>query len=120
MEQSMRDVCADFGPDLREFNGGAEHVYLVGFPLTAAISRPVNNPTGVSYRRLRQKSPDPHRRYRRAKRSGRGHTSPGRSAAPRSLSCASTSNSRTIPPDRLTSGRPHHRPEGQAHWRPYW
>jgi putative transposase len=35
MEQSMRDVCAE----LREFNGGAEHVHLANFPLTAAISR---------------------------------------------------------------------------------
>ena len=54
----MRDVCADFGAELREFNGGAEHVYLVGFPLTAAISRLVNRSKGVSYRRLRQEFPD--------------------------------------------------------------
>ncbi len=68
----MRDVCADFGAELREFNGGAEHVYLVGFPLTAAISRLVNSPKGMSSRRLRQEFPDLRRHYWRTKRSGPG------------------------------------------------
>jgi putative transposase len=36
----MRDVCADFGAELREFNGEPEHVHLlVNFPPTVAISR---------------------------------------------------------------------------------
>ncbi len=68
----MRDVCADFGAELREFNGGAEHVHLVNFPLTVAISRLMNSPKGLSSRRLRQEFPDLRRHYCRAKRSGRG------------------------------------------------
>jgi putative transposase len=65
----MRDVCADFGAELREFNGEAEHVHLlVNFPPTVAISRLVNSLKGVSSRRLRQEFPDLRRHYWRAKR----------------------------------------------------
>ena len=115
IEQTMRDVCADDGAELREFNGGAEHLHLilVNFPLTVAISRLVNSLKGVSSRRLRQDFPDLRRHYWRTKRSGRGRTSLGRPAAPQSLSYARTSNSKTVPPDRLTSGRLHHRPESR-------
>jgi putative transposase len=39
LEQIMRDVCTDFGAELREFNGEAEHVHLlVNSPPTVAIS----------------------------------------------------------------------------------
>jgi putative transposase len=69
MEEIMRDVCADFGAELREFNGEAEHVHLlVNFPPTVAISRLVNSLKGVSSRRLRQEFPDLARHYWRAKR----------------------------------------------------
>jgi REP element-mobilizing transposase RayT len=45
------DVCADFGCELAEFNGEAEHVHLlVNFPPTVAISRLVNSFKGVSSR----------------------------------------------------------------------
>jgi hypothetical protein len=98
----MRDVGADFGPDLREFNGGAEHVYLVGFPLTAAISRLVNSPTGVSYRRVRQEFPDLCRRYRRLSALVRGHTFAG-SVGPDL--CPAPVN-RTAEPSRPTSSHP--------------
>jgi len=69
MEQIMRDVCADFGCTLAEFNGEANHVHLlVNFPPTAAISRLVNSLKGVSSRRLRQEFPDLRPHYWRAKR----------------------------------------------------
>ena len=44
MEQIIRDAGADFGAELREFNGGAEHAHLANFPLTVAISQLVNSP----------------------------------------------------------------------------
>ena len=51
----MRDVCADFGAELPEFNGEPDHVHLlVHDPPSAAISRLVNSLKGVSARRLRQ------------------------------------------------------------------
>ena len=69
MEQIMRDVCEDFGAELREFNSEAGHVHLlVNFPPTVAISRLVNSLKGVSSRRLRQEFPDLRRHYWRAKR----------------------------------------------------
>lgn len=65
----MRDVCGDFGAELREFNGEDEHVHLlVNFPPTIAISRLVNSLKGVSSRRLRQEFPDLRRHYWRSKR----------------------------------------------------
>jgi putative transposase len=69
MEEIMREVCADFGAELREFNGEPEHVHLlVNIPPTIAISRLVNSFKGVSSRRLRQEFPDLRRHYWRAKR----------------------------------------------------
>lgn len=53
-EQIMRDVCADFGADLREFNGEPDHVHLlVHYPPTFTLSRLVNSLKGVSSRHLR-------------------------------------------------------------------
>jgi putative transposase len=53
-EQVMRDVCTDFGADLRDFDGEADHVHLlVHYPPAVAISRLVNSLKGVSSRRLR-------------------------------------------------------------------
>jgi len=69
MEQIMRDVCADFGAELAEFNGELGHVHLlVNFPPTVAISRLVNSLKGVSSRRLRQEFPDLRPHYWRAQR----------------------------------------------------
>jgi putative transposase len=60
VEQTMRDVRADFGAELREFNGEPEHAHLlVNFPPTAAISRLVNSLKGVPSGRLRQEFPRP-------------------------------------------------------------
>lgn len=68
-EQVMRDVCADFGAELREFNGESNHVHLlVNFPPTVTISRLVNSLKGVSSRRLRQEFPDLRAHYWRAQR----------------------------------------------------
>jgi putative transposase len=54
-EQIMRNVCADFGAELREFNGEHDHVHLlVHYPPTIALSRLVNSLKGVSARLLRQ------------------------------------------------------------------
>ncbi len=51
----MREVCADFGATLAEFNGQDDHVHLlVQYPPAVAISRLVNSLKGVSSRRLRQ------------------------------------------------------------------
>jgi putative transposase len=69
MEQIMGAVCADFGAELREFNGEADHVHLlVNYPPTVAVSRLVNSLKGVSSRRMRQEFPELARHYWRAKR----------------------------------------------------
>jgi putative transposase len=69
LEAIMRAVCEDFGCDLAEFNGEAEHVHLlVRFPPTVALSRLVNSLKGVSSRRLRQEFPELAQHYWRAKR----------------------------------------------------
>jgi putative transposase len=69
MAEIMRDVCADFGAELAEFNGQPEHVHLlVTFPPTMAISRLVNSLKGVSSRRLRQEFPDLRQHYWRVTR----------------------------------------------------
>ncbi|KAB1142484.1 IS200/IS605 family transposase [Streptomyces luteolifulvus] len=53
----MRDVCTDFGAELREFNGERDHVHLlVHYPPKVAIS-------GVSAQRLRQEFPGHIRKY---------------------------------------------------------
>lgn len=46
-EKIMRGIRADFGCELREFNGEDDHVHLlVGFPATVQISRLVNSLKG--------------------------------------------------------------------------
>ena len=57
----MRDVCADLGAELREFNGEADHVHLlVHYPPRVALSRLVGSLKGVSARRLRTGVPRAH------------------------------------------------------------
>ncbi|MGI5492681.1 IS200/IS605 family transposase [Microtetraspora malaysiensis] len=54
-EQIMREVCADFEVELREFNGGDDHVHLlVHYPPKVALSKLVNSLKGVSARMLRK------------------------------------------------------------------
>jgi len=67
MEEIMRDVCADFETELREFNGENDHVHLlVNFPPKIALSKLVNSLKGVSSRRMRQEFPELARHYYRA------------------------------------------------------
>jgi len=57
-EEIMREVCADFGAELREFNGEADHVHLlVHYPPKVALSRLVGALKGVSAHRLGQEFP---------------------------------------------------------------
>ncbi|MFF5207716.1 IS200/IS605 family transposase [Streptosporangium sp. NPDC000396] len=59
MGEIMRDVCADFETELREFNGESDHVHLlVNFPPKIALSRLVNSLKGVSSRRMRREFPE--------------------------------------------------------------
>lgn len=53
-EEVMRKVCEDFGAELKEFNGEADHVHLlVHYPPKVALASLVNSLKGVSSRRLR-------------------------------------------------------------------
>jgi putative transposase len=64
MEEIMRGVCADFGAELREFNGEDDHVHLlVHYPPSVAVSKLVNSLKGVSARYLRQEHRAHPRRY---------------------------------------------------------
>jgi putative transposase len=63
-EQIMAEVCADFGAELREFNGETDHVHLlVHYPPKVALSRLVNSLKGASARRLRHEFPTHIRKY---------------------------------------------------------
>ncbi|MER6942420.1 IS200/IS605 family transposase [Nonomuraea sp. NPDC000554] len=54
-EEIMREVCADFETELREFNGDDDHVHLlVHYPPKVALSKLVNSLKGVSARLLRK------------------------------------------------------------------
>ncbi|WP_373431137.1 IS200/IS605 family transposase [Streptomyces turgidiscabies] len=54
-EEVMRDVCAGFEAELREFNGEGDHVHLlVHYRPKVALSKLVNSLKGVSSRYLRQ------------------------------------------------------------------
>jgi|ERR1700678_2939488 len=65
-EEIIRDVCADFGAELREFNGEPDHAHLlVHYPPKIALSRLVGSLKGVSARRLRQEFPAYIRRHLR-------------------------------------------------------
>ncbi|MFG2946487.1 IS200/IS605 family transposase [Streptomyces adustus] len=63
-EEVIRDVCTDFGAELREFNGERDHVHLlVHYPSKVAISQLGGSFKGVSVRRLRQEFPASIRKY---------------------------------------------------------
>jgi putative transposase len=65
-EEIMRDVCADFGAELREFNGETGHARLLRHhPPRVALSRLAGSLKGVSARRRRQEIPGHIRRYLR-------------------------------------------------------
>jgi putative transposase len=82
MQEIIREVCADFGARLAEFNGGPEHVHLlVNFPPTVAISRLVNSLKGVWSRRPRHELPDLRRHSWRVGRRWSGSYFAGSAAA---------------------------------------
>lgn len=69
MREIFAAVCADFGAELAEYNGEAEHVHLlVVYPPTVRLSALVNSLKGVSSRRLRQEFPELRQHYWRAQR----------------------------------------------------
>ena len=56
MHSIFSKVCGDFGAELKEFNGEADHVHLlVNYPRKMAISKLVNSLKGVSSRLLRRR-----------------------------------------------------------------
>ena len=84
LEDIVQAVCADFGCDLVECNGEAEHVHLlVTYPPTVQLSRLVNSLKGVSSRRLRQEFPELARITGGPDDCGPAPTSPAASAVPR-------------------------------------
>ena len=63
------DVCSDFGVELVEFNGEAEHVHLlVEYPATVQLSKLVNSLKGVSSRLICRDNPELVQHYWRSKR----------------------------------------------------
>ncbi|MFF9062605.1 IS200/IS605 family transposase [Streptomyces sp. NPDC014882] len=58
-EEIMREVCAGFDVELREFNGEQDHVHLlVHYPPKVALSKLINSLKGVSSRYLRAEYTD--------------------------------------------------------------
>jgi hypothetical protein len=98
-KEIMSNVCADFGGELREFNGEADHAHLlVHYPPQVSLSRLVNSLKGVSSRHLRREFSDHVRRYPWATTSGHRPTSQPPAAAhpwPSSSSTSRTSDTQT-------------------------
>ncbi|WP_435886526.1 IS200/IS605 family transposase [Streptomyces hirsutus] len=62
-EEITRKVCEDFEAELKEFNGGRDHVHLlINYPPKAAVSKLVSSLKGVSARRIRLGAPPGRRR----------------------------------------------------------
>jgi putative transposase len=54
MNQYAGEVCGDFGAELKECDGEADHVHmLVEYPPTVQLSKRVNSLKAVTSRRLR-------------------------------------------------------------------
>lgn len=54
MRQYVAEVCADFGAELQECDGEADHVHmLINYPPTVQLSKLVNSLKAVTSRRLR-------------------------------------------------------------------
>ena len=120
MEEIMRDVCADFGAELAEFNGEPDHVHLlVNFPPTVAISRLVNSLKGVSSPAAAG-VPGTAAHYWRAKRLWSGSYFAGSVGGAPITVLRQYIEQQDRPPAGLMSVRLHHRPQGRAHWRTIW
>lgn len=61
-EGIMREVCADFEANLKQFNGEEDHVHLL-YPPKVQLSKLVNSLKGVSARLLRKEYDAHVRRY---------------------------------------------------------
>ncbi len=70
LEEIFRKVCRDFGAELVEFNGEADHVHLlINYPPKVAVSRLVNSLKGVFARLLRRSTAGAHQKvYRLSER----------------------------------------------------
>lgn len=63
-EEIMREVCADFEAELKQFHGEDDHVHLlVHYPPKVQLSKLVNSLKGVSARMLRKEYDTHVRRY---------------------------------------------------------
>ena len=127
LEEIMRDVCGDFEVEPAEFHGESNHLHpLVNFPPKVALSTLVNSLNWSTHSKACRhggcapSSPTWCATTTGRTSCGRGPTSPDPSAAPRSRSCATTSNSRTTrhrarsrPGGRSRAGL-HPRPEGRS------
>ncbi|TDO48419.1 putative transposase [Kribbella sp. VKM Ac-2527] len=81
-EEVMRNVCADPDTERLEFNGGRDHVHLLGHcPPKVGLSKLVGSLKGVSARRLRLDYPDHIHKYL----SGEHFWSPSCGGAPLSI-----------------------------------
>ena len=100
IQQIMRDVRADFGTELAEFNGEPERVHLlVNLPPTVAIPGWPEASTACLPAGCGRNSPTRASTTGGRDGCGPGRTSPARPAERPSRSRASTSSSRTRPPD---------------------
>ncbi|WP_350304669.1 IS200/IS605 family transposase [Photorhabdus viridis] len=62
LEALMRGVCRQFEVELKEFNGGSDHIHmLIHFPPKVAISKLVNSLKGVSSRKMKMFFPELHK-----------------------------------------------------------
>jgi putative transposase len=83
-EEIMREVCASFEAELREFNGETDHVHLlVHYPPKVALSKLINSLKGVSSRYLRAETPAGSTAWGWVPSSGPAPTSPDPAAAHR-------------------------------------
>ncbi|GAA4508381.1 hypothetical protein GCM10023191_068080 [Actinoallomurus oryzae] len=100
----MREVCASFGAQLREFNGDTDHVHLlVRYPLKVALSRLAGSLKGVSACLLRQEFNNHIRKYLWGETFGPRPTSPDHAAArPWRSSRASRLSGAAFPSDAVT------------------
>jgi putative transposase len=59
LKRIFEKICTDFGAELKEFNGEADHVHLlVNYSPKIAISKLVNSLKGVSSRKLKELHPE--------------------------------------------------------------
>jgi hypothetical protein len=108
----MRDRCADFGAELRAFNGESEPVHLlVNIPPTIAISRRSTRSRACPPGGCGRSCPTCAVTADGPNICASGPTSPVPWKASPPLPRANTSSSRTVPPDQLMSAQLYHRPE---------